>query len=183
MPGGSALLLRVVWPARDGYVRYRIYSGQFGLKENLRLAQWLEDAGLADAYIRDINWETFDWPQYTQAEIDRIHGYVGQLFAGQTRTQLAEEARRRGIMLEPFSTPVDIYQHPQLEARDYWQKIDYPSLGFSLRYPGRSCLPTGTPCRHFQPAPAVGEHNTEVYRQKLGLDDGEIKRLKDTGII
>jgi crotonobetainyl-CoA:carnitine CoA-transferase CaiB-like acyl-CoA transferase len=176
-------MLRVVWPAKDGYVRYRIYSGQFGQKENLRLARWLDDEGLADEYIRGIDWAALDWLKWTQEEIDRVHGYIGRLFANKTRAQLAEEARRRSIMLEPFSTPVDMYLHPQLQARDYWQPVDYPGLSVCLSYPGRSCLPSGTPCRHFRGAPAVGEHNAEVFQEELGISDGEFKRLKDSGVI
>ena len=40
-----------------------------------------------------------------------------------------------------------------------------------------------TPIRDYTAPPTQGQHNDEVYKGLLGLDDGELRRLKDAGIV
>jgi crotonobetainyl-CoA:carnitine CoA-transferase CaiB-like acyl-CoA transferase len=40
-----------------------------------------------------------------------------------------------------------------------------------------------TPGAVRKPAPLLGEHTAEVLRERLGLDDAEIDRLRDAGAI
>ena len=182
LPGTDAKL-RVQWQARDGYVRYRTYPGSFGKDENERMLKWLEEERIADDFIRSINWATFDWTGRTQEEVDRIQSYISRLFQSKTRAELAEEGRRRNIMVEPVSTPVDVFKHPQLEARGYWQEVFYPELGASMAHPSRSFLPSGTACKVWRKAPLIGEHNKEIYQEELGFSASRLQTLQASGII
>jgi crotonobetainyl-CoA:carnitine CoA-transferase CaiB-like acyl-CoA transferase len=180
---GTDLFLQVVWPAKDGYVRYRISTGGFGKNQNESMVKWLDEEGLADDFIRGINWLNYDWRSRSQAEIDRIHAYMGRLFPAKTRAELAAEALRRGIMLESVNTPADAFGHPQLQDRLYWQEVVHPELGMSMLYPGRSCLPSDTACGIACRAPHIGEHNRDIYRGDLGLSDEIVDSLKGGGTI
>jgi len=160
-----------------------MYTGAFGAAENQRLVKWLNDTGLADDYVNSIDWATLDWRKHTKAEADRIQDYFGRLFATMTKQELLAEAIRRRIMIQPVSSARDLVNHVHLQARDYWQYLDYPSLGVKLRYPVRFCLNSETPGRNWRRAPMIGEHNQEIYAKELNYSISEIIAMKEAGII
>ena len=86
-------------------------------------------------------------------------------------------------MVQPVSSPRDILAHPQLEARDYWQQLEHADLGTTLRYPSRFCMLSETSCELRRPAPLIGEHNLEIYREELVLSCKDLVDLKQAGII
>jgi len=94
-----------------------------------------------------------------------------------------EESASRDIGFQSMDSPREVLEHPQLEARDYWQSLEHAELGASIRYPGRFCLPSETACKLWRRAPLIGEHNQEIYQQELGLSDAELGVLKQGGII
>ncbi len=179
----SEVVLRMVWPARDGHIMYMLITGLFGVAESQRLVKWLDDEGMADDFLRGIDWTTLDWINMSREEADRIQDYFARFFQAKTKTELLEGAIKRRIMLQPINTPRDIAEHPQLEARDYWQKVDHTDLGVTLRYPSRFCLLSDAPCNIWRRAPLIGEHNQEIYQKELGLSSEELVALKQAGII
>ncbi len=164
----SEVQLRQVWECKDGYVAFLIFGGHWGAThDNPRFVKWLEELGLADDYIRNLDWAHLNWRCTPLPEVDRIHGYFGRLFMSMTKAELLRGALARRIALQPVNTPEDILVHPQLEARGYWQEVDYPELGLKLRHPGRFCLPGVSPCRISRRAPRIGEHNAELLDQAV----------------
>jgi len=175
--------LQVVWRIKDGHVYIMLHDGELGMRENPTLVRWIEDAGMADDFIKGINWDGFHWRDKSQEEIDRIQGYFARFFETKTKKQIIEEARSRQIVIQPINSPRDVLEHPQLEARNYWQNLEHAELGASICYPGRFCLPSETACKLWRRAPLIGEHNQEVYQKELGLSDEDFAALKQEGII
>jgi len=171
--GHGGLYLRVVWPAKDGFVRYRLFPAPLGTAENLQLVKWIDEAGIADDFFRGIDWPNFGWEGKSLEEAERVHDYLARLFLSKTTAELAEEAFRRDIKVEPISTPKDILRHPQLEARDYWQQLEHPELGATISYPGRFCLLPETPGKLRRRAPHIGEHNQEILEKELAISSEE----------
>ncbi len=85
-------------------------------------------------------------------------------------------------MLIPASTPKDLLEDPQLEARDYWEKVDYPEWGATLTYPG-ALYKSSEIDWEFRRAPSIGEHNGEVYEQEFGFTKERLSALRKAGII
>jgi crotonobetainyl-CoA:carnitine CoA-transferase CaiB-like acyl-CoA transferase len=178
----SEVKLRLVWSVKDGHIFYMIYTGAFGAAEDERLVNWLDESGMADDYLKGIEWNTLDWRTKSGEEGERIQNYFARFFATKTKAELLTEALKRRIMIQPLSSARDLVEHPHLQARDYWQDVEYPHLGVSLRYPIRFCLNSETPIKHWRRAPITGEHNLEIY-QELGYSASEIISLKAAGII
>jgi len=179
----SEVTLRVVWPVKDGYVYRMLHDGESGARENPELVKWMDEAGMADDFIKGINWDGFYWRDRSREEIDRIHGCFARFLQTRTKAQVMEESASRDIGLQSMDSPREVLEHPQLEARDYWQSLEHAELGASIRYPGRFCLPSETACKLWRRAPLIGEHNQEIYQQELGLSDAELGVLKQGGII
>ena len=179
----SDVVVRMVWPVKDGYIMYMIITGPFGASESQRLVKWLDDEGMADDFLRGIDWATLDWRQMSREEGEKIQDYFARFFQTKTKAELLEEALRRRLMIQPVNTPKDIMRHPQLEARGYWQKLDHTDLGATLRYPSRFCLMSEAPCKLWRRAPLIGEHNQEIYQKELGFSSEELVVLKQGGII
>jgi crotonobetainyl-CoA:carnitine CoA-transferase CaiB-like acyl-CoA transferase len=77
---------------------------------------------------------------------------------------------------------VDIHRDDNLEAFGFWHWLDHKVMGPSP-YEGLEHRLSRTPGELRSPAPALGQHNDEVFRGMLGLDAAEIARLKEERVI
>jgi crotonobetainyl-CoA:carnitine CoA-transferase CaiB-like acyl-CoA transferase len=73
-------------------------------------------------------------------------------------------------------------QTRSLAARGYWRDVEHPELGRAFRYPGPFVRCAAKPIEYRRRAPTVGEHNREIYAE-LGIDDAELARLREQGIV
>ncbi|MEW6142343.1 MAG: CoA transferase [Chloroflexota bacterium] len=179
----SSVVLHTVWPVKDGYLYLMLRGGDLGARENPRIVQWMDEEGLADDFIKNVNWAELDWRNCTQAEVDRIHGYFARFFQSKTKAEITQGALERDIILQPICSPKDIVEHPQLEARGYWQEVEYPSPISQMTHPGRFFYPSASACRIWRRAPLVGEHNQEIYQGELGITTEEMVSLEEAGVI
>ena len=69
-----------------------------------------------------------------------------------------------------------------LASRDFFVEVEHPVTG-PLRYPGAPYRHARTPWAIRRPAPRVGEHNHEVYRDVLGLEAGQLVALERDGVV
>lgn len=179
----SEVKLRSVWEAKDGHVAFLIFGGHWGAThDNPRLVQWIDEEGMADDYLKSIDWAKLSWRRTPLQEVAKIHGYVERFFKSKTKAELLDGAVKRRIAIQPVNTPGDILKHPQLEARNYWQDLTLPD-GTIVKYPSRFCLPSYSPCKQWRAAPKVGEHNYEVYCGLLGLSADRVRSLQESGVI
>jgi crotonobetainyl-CoA:carnitine CoA-transferase CaiB-like acyl-CoA transferase len=133
--------------------------------------------------FKDYDFNQWDTSTLSQEENDRILGIVGDFIKTKTKAELYEEAVKRGIMLAPCNTTEDISTSAQLEAREFWEKVEHPELGETIVYPGAPLKIDKTPWRIQRRAPLIGEHNQEVYAKELALSAEQITRLKENNII
>jgi crotonobetainyl-CoA:carnitine CoA-transferase CaiB-like acyl-CoA transferase len=179
----SPVMLHTVWETKDGgYLYLMVRGGEMGARENPIIVKWMADEGMADDYIKAVNWLELEWMGKTQAEADRIQGYFGRFFKSKTKNEIIEGALKRHVVLQPICSPADITAHPQLTARSYWKDVPHAELGVNIRYPGRFVDPSATDCGTWRRAPFSGEHNEEIFSW-LGMSSNEISSLKQSGVI
>jgi len=180
----SDVNLRSVWECKDGYIAFLLFGGNWGAThDNPRLTQWVDEEGMADDFLRTLDWSKLSWRHKSLEEVDKIHSYFARFFKTKTKAELLDGAVKRTIAIQPVNSPADILGHPQLKARDYWQGLEYKHLGLTLQHPTRFSLPSHSPCRQWRRAPRVGEHNTEVFEAELGLSRDRVHRLVEAGVI
>lgn len=91
-----------------------------------------------------------------------------------------ELLNREGIPSGPILTIEEMFQHPQIAAREMMLRMAHPVLGTYLTT-GLAAKLADTPGQVSRP-PLLGEHTEEVLRAQ-GIDANEIARLRAAGII
>ena len=87
-----------------------------------------------------------------------------------------------GIPMGAINTIDRVVHHPQVEARGMLVEHEHPVAG-KVRMVGVPVRLSETPGAIRTPAPLLGQHTDEVLRDRLGLDDEEIERLRRAGAI
>lgn len=173
-PPGGNLKVPVIWPCKDGFINYIVQGGQPGAERNIAMTNWLDEEGFATDYLRNKNWNKFDWKATPQEEMELFLGPLLKLFASHTRKELYDEAVKRLIGITPTSDVKDLVENPQLNARGFWVEVDHDELKCKITYPGPFALMSRSQLKVSRRAPLIGEHNREIFHDELGLSEGEI---------
>ena len=178
MLAGMNVRMTRMWPCKDGHILWFFSAGVAGMRGNVPLVEWMDEEGMADAFLKGFDWSTLEYQTATQETLDRLEEPVGKFFLSHTKAELMEGAFKRNAMLYPISTVADILDSVQLAAREFWVGVEHPELGVTITYPGaftRSTeAPPGISCR----APLIGEHNREVYKKELTLKQATVYPAK-----
>lgn len=184
--GGSftgGALMRRMWPCKDGYVCWHFWGGQNANRWMQPIIAWMDSEGMADDFLKGLDWDTFDLRTATQEMVDTIGESPARFFMAHTKAELLEGAIKHNAMLYPVSTTSDIFENAQLAARGYWIDVDHPELGTAITYPGAFAHASESPPKILRRAPLIGEHNQEIYGGDLGLTKEQLTKLKQAKVI
>lgn len=179
--------IRFVFPAKDGYVSITLLFGSVAGLFTSRLMHWVHEAGFIDEATRDKDWYGYTvllvTGQEPISEYERVKQCVAQFTASFTKAELFEEARRREVLLAPCATADDLLHSEQYRAREYFWEAPSPADGHPVRFPGAFAKLPASPLVNRRRAPALGEHNAEVFTSILGISGEELAALRGAGII
>jgi crotonobetainyl-CoA:carnitine CoA-transferase CaiB-like acyl-CoA transferase len=127
---------------------------------------------------------------------ERFSTVAGRAVNGEALDRLVIEATKDRTMQELFITasekyhmlfgivqePEDLARCPHLDARDFFQEVDHPVIG-RIKVPFRLWSMPDAPAVYRRPAPVLGQHNTEVFADMLGLDACRMATLAARGVI
>lgn len=144
-------------------------------------AQWralvavLGDASLAD----DVSLSTLAG---RRAAHDRIDDVLSDWAADRSLDHALDALVAAGVPCARLTDPRVVHAHPHFVARGYFEDAPHPVVG-SLPIAGMPFRMSGRDRWIDAPAPTMGEHNAEVLGGMLGLDDAELERLAEAGVI
>jgi len=87
-----------------------------------------------------------------------------------------------GVPAGPIYDLKQVFEDPQVQHRGVAVEVPHPLSG-TVRIGTNPIKFSETPIRDYTAPPTQGQHNDEVFKVLLGLDDGELRRLKDAGIV
>lgn len=190
MSGGvktGLLDIPLVWPAQDGFVAMTFLFGSALGVFTARLMRYICEQGFCDEATRDKDWPAFGEQLISGveplSEFERIKELVRNFTRSRTKSELLQLALERGFLITPVTTIAEVVESPQFASRDYFRKVAHPELGQSFLYPGAFAKFSATPLEYRLRPPTVGEHNSEIYRDELGLSERELAELTRAGII
>lgn len=114
------------------------------------------------------------------------HDRIDDVVSAWTSTRSVDDAVAAlvdvGVPAARLADPRSIHTHPQFVARGFFEDAPHPVVG-SLPIAGMPFRMTGRDQWIDAPAPVMGQHNREVLGGMLGLDDAELARLTEAGVI
>ena len=113
------------------------------------------------------------------AEIDAI---MADWISQRTLDEALAVFEDAGVAAAPIYDAQQLLNDPQLQARDAYPSIPDAELG-SMRVQAPVPRFSATPGRVAHLGPRLGEHNTEVYGELLGLDTERLQGLREQGVI
>lgn len=177
----------LVWPAKDGFVAMTFLFGSALGVFTAKLMRFLCEQGFCDQATRDKDWIAYGEQLFSGAEplpeFERIKDLVRNFTRSYTKAELLQLAVERGFLITPVTTIDEVVESPQFASRDYFKSVAHPELGESFLYPGSFAKFSATPIEYRLRPPTIGEHNSEIYRDELGLTEREIVELARAGII
>ena len=116
-----------------------------------------------------------------RAAHNRIDAELSRWFDGRDRDDTVDALLAAGLSAAPVWDQMIQDELPQLAERGFTQWLEHPVAGL-VGYPGTGIRSDQFDNAYRAPAPTVGQHTTEVLREKLGLTDDELADLASTGI-
>ena len=160
-----------IFPCKDGYVGINL----------LTMMQW----ELICAFFGLP--ELIDDPRFqTRVDIktrnDEARAYFAPLIKERDKMELFNSGTEWRIPIGLVPTTKEIVESPQHEAREFFEEVDHPVMG-RVTMPGAPFKMMDTPWQLKSPAPLLGEHNEEIYCQRLGYSGEELVKLRERGVI
>jgi crotonobetainyl-CoA:carnitine CoA-transferase CaiB-like acyl-CoA transferase len=97
-------------------------------------------------------------------------------------SDVVETLVEAGLVVAPIYNFPQILRDEHIRERDMVAEVEHPAAGKIDLY-GIAAKFSLTPGRLRRPAPMMGQHNEEIYRDQLGLDAEEMAGLKEKGVI
>ena len=158
-----------VFPCKDGVV-------QLGLQPHHwpRLTELVEMPELTD----DPRFKTAGDRSRHAEELETL---ILPWMLERTMEEIYNAGQALGLPIGYAASSEDLFHSPQYQARGFFTDIDHPRAG-KLTYPGTP-LRMGDLTWHHGRAPLLGEHNADIYCERLGYTRGNLVRLRELGII
>ncbi|MBS4752221.1 CoA transferase [Nocardioides sp. zg-ZUI104] len=113
------------------------------------------------------------------AELDEL---IARWTATQPADALLELLHEHGVPAGRIYKAADMLTDPHFAAREAIVRLTHPELGELAMH---NVVPklSESPGRVRHVGPRLGEHNDDIYRDLLGIDDDELSSLRSAGII
>jgi crotonobetainyl-CoA:carnitine CoA-transferase CaiB-like acyl-CoA transferase len=162
------------YPTRDGTVA-------IGAATNEDWVALLRVMDRSDLAQRE-NFMSMGWRVANNEQIDAI---VTEWTSGLTTAEAIEALNRNDIAASPIRNFSDIMGWKHLRERDMLQPLRHPteSLAGDVIGAGFPIKLGRTHKGYVDPAPSLGQHNTEIYSGLLGLSAGQVAELQNRHVI
>ena len=127
-----------------------------------------------------------DVPEF-EINSDRVMRYgelralLQPIFASKTTDVWVEILDEAGIPVGRVRNVAEVFANPQVEPRNMRLSVDHPKLG-ALPLTGNPIKLSEAGERDHLPPPMLGEHTESVLRERLGVDDQTLRRLRENGV-
>lgn len=159
-------------PCKDGYVFYCLVTEPQWQAFKSMIGSgldWVTEELYPNRWARNANW-------------DAIEPIVIEWMAEHTKEEIIQEGRDRHFVIGPVNTAEDVVKSEQLAYRGFFVDVDHPEAG-RIKLPGLPYKMSQTPWQVNRPAPLLGQHNEEVFCQRLGYSKQDLVRMRQAGVI
>jgi itaconate CoA-transferase len=148
----------------------------FGIQNEREWAAFCERILAQPALAKDPRYDSNIKRNAARSELVAL---IGGVFATLTAEQAVAKLDATGIANARINTPAEVWEHPQLKARERWREVDSPVGAIPALLPPAN-LPGVEP--RMDPIPEIGEHTARILAE-LGYAHDEIALLRNGGAI
>jgi len=123
----------------------------------------------------------YETPMLREERREEIAAIIVSWLKDKRMEDVFHAAQELRLPLTIVPNPEQLLHTPQHKARKFFEDIDHPATG-KLTYPGAPFKLSETPW-HAGRAPLLGEHNEEVYCERLGYKKDDLVKLREEDII
>src|SRR5262249_44747425 len=125
-------------------------------------------------------------PRYTEQSqrnqrFDEVHAFIQAWTEKRDKVAVMQQLGEAGVPCGAVFDSQDVLTDPHLRGRGMVVTVEHPTRGPGTM-PGCPVQLTDSPVEA-RPAPLLGQHNEEVYRELLGLSAAALQKLAEEGII
>lgn len=167
-------------PGVAPYNQYKALDGYIviGVSSNVLWERFANVIG----YPELVNDERFNSALARIENVDLVDEITQKWVSEQKVEEIVQKLNEVGVTCAPVYTVEDIVQDPHVLARNMVPEVDHPIAG-KFRMSGVTPKLSVTPGEIYCPAPALGQHNEEIYEGLLGYSSKQLKEWKEKGVI
>jgi CoA:oxalate CoA-transferase len=159
-----------IYPCKDGHVALSASSVQ---QQELLCAligkpEMTEDSRFIGPLDRFANAEAYD-------------ALVMPWFRERTKEEIFHTCSQWRVPCAPVTSPGELLNDSHFREREFFVQVEHPEAG-TLPYPGAPFRMSETPWQTGR-APLLGEHNEEIYCQRLGYSREDLVKLREGGCL
>lgn len=151
------------------------------------LLSWLEEErliGNLDDFLNIPNWNAMRLGDSEALEQQRMVMLSVQKLAQRLDSyEMFTKAQELGFQWGIIYSPDEVLDDPHFVAREFPVTVDHPELQSNFVYPGAPYKFPESPWKIRSRAPFLGEHNEEIYKDRLHISGTEFKDLIHKRII
>ena len=159
------------YKAKDGYVCLAVVS-EYSWKKFLSV---VEREDLADD-------PRFKTNRDRVKNIKFFTDWLSSWMVNKTVDEIVNQFNEAGVPCARVNTIPEVAADPHIRDREMIVEFDHPEIG-KVPLIGNPIKLSKTPVEIRTSAPALGEHNEEIYRDLLGLSQQELHKFKQEGVI
>jgi len=132
----------------------------------------------------DPEWSKAEWCQTEKGRMERADEaapHVQAWAASLTRDEIYHRTQAEGCPSAPIRNVAEVRTWEQTRDRGFFVELDHPEAGKQV-YPTAAYKFSKTPWAGRR-APLLGEHNREIYCERLGYSQQDLARLADSEVI
>ena len=163
-----------LYPCKDGYIGAAAATPP----------QWkgfLEMLGNPD-WLSDPNYESIAYRMFQYNDLMAHEPKLKDWLAQRNKLDIYHTAQSKHVPYCPVLDIEELVNHPQLDALGFFLDIEHPETG-KLKYPGWPFTLDETPWVVSRSSPLLGQHNVEIYCDRLGYSKQDLRILRETGAI
>ncbi|NQT71927.1 MAG: CoA transferase [Chloroflexi bacterium] len=165
-------LLGDIVPCKDGHIVFQINETHHwkGFVQLIGNPEWARDPVYLDGAERGRRFQT------------EIRPRVIEWAKAYTKEDLYHKGQAANCPFAVVNSAEDIVNSEHLKSRGFFVDVDHPAAG-KIKQPGAPFIMSETPWQVQSPAPLLGQHNEQVYCDRLGYDKHDLLTMRKAGII
>jgi len=171
LPGQGGGYPNGSYPCADGY--FTVYGGR-GYWD--RIVKTLGEP----EFLKDPKWTTATAQSDPVLKAEFLNFWLDWAMQ-KTKAEVTEIAQANRLPLAGISDIAEVATSPHFTERGFFMEVEHPIVG-KLKYPGRPFIMEETPFQIDRPAPLLGQHNEEIYRE-LGFSKEDLVHLREQEVI